>query len=169
MEKTREEMQTEIDMLRAELKVAREASEITAEFVVRQFEQTERMLHRFQTADSERQAVLDAATQLSIITTDLDGIIQLFSKGASTLLGYNPSEMIEKCSILSLHLAEELVHYGKEVSCASGTFGSGLYDMKVFDQFVKQKHSRAREWVYVCKDGTPVSYTHLTLPTIYSV
>ncbi len=165
MEKTRKELQMEIDMLRGELKVAREASEITAEFVVRQFEQTESMLHRFQTADSERQAVLDAATQLSIITTDLDGIIQLFSKGASTLLGYSPSEMVEKCSILSLHLAEELVHYGKEVSGVSGTFGSGLQDMKVFDQFVKQKHSRAQEWLYVCKDGThlPVSLSITSL------
>ena len=158
-------MQAEIDMLRGELKVAREASEITAEFVVRQFEQTENMLHRFQTADAERQAVLDAATQLSIITTDLDGIIQLFSKGASTLLGYNPLEMIDKCSILSLHLAEELVHYGKEVSGVSGTFASGLHDMKVFDQFVKQKHSRAQEWLYVCKDGThlPVSLSITSL------
>ncbi len=84
-------MQLEIDMLRREIKVAREAAEITSDFVVKQFEQTEQMLHRFQTADAERQAVLDAATQLSIIATDLDGTIQLFSKGASTLLGYSPS------------------------------------------------------------------------------
>ena len=47
MEKTRAEMQQEIDMLRGEIKVAREAAEITADFVVRQFEQTESMLHRF--------------------------------------------------------------------------------------------------------------------------
>ncbi len=167
MEKTRAEMQREIDMLRGEIKVAREAAEITADFVVKQFEQTERMLHRFQTADSERQAVLDAATQLSIIATDLDGTIQLFSKGASTLLGYNPAEMIDKCSILSLHLAEELDHYGKKVSNVSGTAGSGLHDMKVFDQFVKQKHSRAQEWFYVCKDGThlPVS---LSITSLYN-
>ena len=167
MEKTRTEMQREIDMLRGEIKVAREAAEITADFVVKQFEQTESMLHRFQTANSERQAVLDAATQLSIIATDLDGTIQLFSKGASTLLGYNSAEMIDKCSILSLHLAEELDHYGKKVSSVSGTAGSGLHDMKVFDQFVKQKHSRAQEWFYVCKDGThlPVS---LSITSLYN-
>lgn len=164
MEKSREEMQMEIDMLRREIKVAREASEITADFVVKQFEQTERMLHRFQTADSERQAVLDGATQLSIIATNLEGNIQLFSKGASTLLGYNPAEMIGKCNILSLHLAEELDHYGKEVS---GIAGVGLHGMKVFDQFVKQKRSRAEEWFYLCKDGTylPVS---LSITSLYS-
>jgi two-component system sensor histidine kinase/response regulator len=167
MEKTRAEMQQEIDMLRGEIKVAREASEITADFVVKQFEQTERMLHRFQSADSERQAVLDAATQLSIIATDLDGTIRLFSKGASTLLGYNPAEMINKCSVLSLHLRDELDHYGKMVSGVNGIPGASLQDMEVFDQFVKQKQSRAQEWFYICKDGThlPVS---LSITSLYN-
>jgi two-component system sensor histidine kinase/response regulator len=162
MEKTREEMQREIDMLRREIKVAREAAEITSDFVVKQFEETEQMLHRFQSADAERQAVLDGATQLSIIATYLDGTIQLFSKGAATLLGYSPSEMINNRNILSLHLSEELDHYGRKVS---GVAGSSLHDMKVFEQFVKQKHSRAQEWFYLCKDGSqlPVSLSVTSL------
>lgn len=162
MEKTREEMQREIDMLRREIKVAREAAEITSDFVVKQFEQTEQMLHRFQSADAERQAVLDGATQLSIIAAYLDGTIQLFSKGASTLLGYNPAEMINNRNILSLHLPDELEQYGRKVS---GVPGSSLYGMKVFEQFVKQKHSRAQEWFYLCKDGShlPVSLSVTSL------
>jgi two-component system, sensor histidine kinase and response regulator len=165
MEKTAAEMQMEIDMLRREIRVAREAAEINADFVVKQFEQTEQMLHRFQSADAERQAVLDAATQLSIIATYLDGTIQLFSKGAATLLGYKPAEMINHRNILSLHLPEELDYYGKMVS--GGLPGSSLHDMKVFEQFVKQKHTRAQEWVYVCKDGAhlPVS---LSVTSLYN-
>jgi len=157
-------MQLEIEMLRNELKVAREAAEITADFVVKQFEQTEQMLHRFQTADAERQAVLDAATQLSIIATYLDGTIQLFSTGASTLLGYKPSEMINNHNILSLHLPEELDQYGRMIS---GVEGQNLHGMEVFDQFVKQKYSRAQEWVYIKKDGShlPVS---LSITSLYS-
>ncbi|MEE4314593.1 MAG: response regulator, partial [Desulfofustis sp.] len=156
MEKSREELQQEINMLRQEIRVAREAAQTTADFVVRQFEQTERMLHRFQVANAERQAVLDAATQLSIIATDLDGTIRLFSKGAATLLGYRPTEMIGTRTILSLHLPEELQRYGEKIS---GVGGSLLRGMEVFDQIVKQKQSRAREWVYLRKDGThlPVS------------
>ena len=162
MEKTREEMQREIDMLRREIKVAREAAEITSDFVVKQFEETEQMLQRFQSADAERQAVLDGATQLSIIAAYLDGTIQLFSKGASTLLGYNPAEMINNRNILSLHLPDELEHYGRKVS---GVPGSSLHGMKVFEQFVKQKHSRAQEWFYLCKDGShlPVSLSVTSL------
>ena len=164
MEKSRKEMQQEIDMLRREIKVAREAAEITSDFVVKQFEQTEKMLHRFQTAESERQAVLDGATQLSIIATDLDGTIQLFSKGATTLLGYSSREMVGKRTILSLHLLEELESYGKEIS---GIADSNLHDMKVFDQFVKRKQSRAQEWFYVCRDNShlPVS---LSITSLYN-
>ena len=149
-------------MLRREIKVAREAAEITSDFVVKQFEQTEQMLHRFQSANAERQAVLDGATQLSIIATYLDGTIQLFSEGASTLLGYKASEMINKRNILSLHLKEQLDHYGEMVSGVSGT---RLHDMEVFDQFVKRKQSRAQEWIYVCKDGShlPVSLSVTSL------
>ncbi len=157
-------MQREIDMLRREIKVAREAAEITSGFVVKQFEQTEQMLQRFQSADAERQAVLDGATQLSIIATYLDGTVQLFSKGASTLLGYNPAEMISHRNILSLHLPDELEHYGRKVS---GVPGSSLHGMKVFEQFVKQKHSRGQEWIYLCKDGShlPVS---LSVTSLYN-
>jgi len=162
MKKTRTELQMEIDLLRRELKVSREAAEITSELVVKQFEQTEKMLHRVQSADAERQAVLDGATQLSIIATDLNGTIQLFSKGASTLLGYSGEEMIGKRNILSLHLPEDLSHYAREIS---GIDDSGLHEMEVFDQFVKQRSSKAREWFYVCKYGAhlPVSLSITSL------
>ncbi|BDD86240.1 PAS domain-containing hybrid sensor histidine kinase/response regulator [Desulfofustis limnaeus] len=155
-------LQREIDMLRQEIRVAREAAQLTADFVVRQFEQTERMLRRVQVANAERQAVLDAATQLSIIATDLDGTIRLFSKGAATLLGYRPAEMIDKRTVLSLHCSEDLVQYGEKLS---GIVGADFQDMRVFDLLVKQKQSQAREWSYVRKDGTrlPVSLSVTSL------
>ncbi len=151
-----EELLAENLMLRQEIKVARKAADITSAFVVRQFEKTEQMLHRFQIANSERQAVLDAATQLSIIATDIEGQITLFSKGAANLLGYADHEMVGQKNILSLHLEKELAHHGDKVS---GISKSRLSNIKVFDQYVKQKLTRAREWIYICQDGTqlPVS------------
>ncbi|MBF0204145.1 MAG: PAS domain-containing protein, partial [Desulfamplus sp.] len=105
---TIEHLLAENIMLREEIKVAREASKITAKLVVKQFEETEKMLRKFQSANAERQAVLDAATQLSIIATDLDGTILLFSSGATTLLGYSENEMVGKCNISCLHLTHEI-------------------------------------------------------------
>ena len=98
-------MQLEIEMLRNELKVTREASEITADFVVKQFEQTEQMLHRFQTADAERQAVLDAATQLSIIATYLDGA-RLWN--AALASGRSESELAAPFELVSVALSKGL-------------------------------------------------------------
>ncbi len=151
MKKNFVELEAENELLRQELKVAREASDITAKLVVKQFEQTEQMLHRFQTADSERQAVLDAATGLSIISTDLEGNIKLFSRGASLLFGYSAREMVDKCNILSLHLDEELHRYGKDIFTK---IDSPLAAMKLFEQYVKQKRTAAGQWNYIRKDGT---------------
>ncbi|MCF8086072.1 MAG: response regulator [Desulfohalobiaceae bacterium] len=156
MNKDYRELQAENEMLRRELKVAREAAEITSDLVVKQFEQTEQMLHRFQTAHAERQAVLDAATQLSIITTDLQGNIQIFSRGATILLGYSSRDMVGKANILSLHLEQELRAYAREMSEGAESEPAG---MQVFDQSVKKQNTKAREWTYICKDGSqlPVS------------
>ena len=153
IEKNLIELQAENELLRQELKVTREAADITADLVVKQFEQTEQMLHRFQSADSERQAVLDAATELSIISTDLEGNIKLFSRGASLLLGYSAREMVDKCNILSLHLDEELHRYRKDIL---GLIDSPLTAMKLFEQYVKQKETAARQWNYIRKDGSHV-------------
>jgi len=160
---TIEELRTENRMLREEIKVAREAASITAKLVVRQFEETEKMLRKFQRADAERQAVMDAATQLSIIATDLDGKITLFSAGATTLLGYRSDEMVEKCNIASLHLEEELRYNGAQLMGVANSAGVehpsslssfDLNPIKVFDQYVKQKISQSCEWTYVRKDGS---------------
>lgn len=164
MEKSLHELQAENEMLRQEIKVAREAADITSDFVVKQFEQTEQMLRRFQIADSERQAVLDAATQLSIIATDLDGTIQLFSRGASTLLGYKARDMVGKVNILSLHLEDEVENYGNEVS---GVVESSLTGMNVFAQYVKEKQTRGQEWLYKCHDGKYLE-VNLSITGLYS-
>ena len=73
----------ENELLRKEIQVARKAAEITATLVVKQFEETEKILHRFQVANAQRKAVLDSAADISIIATNRKGIIKriiLFKK-----------------------------------------------------------------------------------------
>ncbi|MBF0469510.1 MAG: PAS domain-containing protein, partial [Desulfamplus sp.] len=183
---TIEALLSENRMLREEIKVAREAADITAKLVVRQFEETERMLRKFQSANAERQAVLDAATQLSIIATDLDGTITLFSPGATTLLGYSAFEMEEKRNIASIHLVEEIRYHGEQLMGLASTAVApdllkpscdlertqdnpriAIDPIKVFDQYVKQRISQSSEWTYVKKDGSflPVN---LSITAFYS-
>ena len=95
-------------LLRQEIRTARKAAEITAELVVKQFEETERVLRRFQVANAQRKTVLDSATRISIIATNPQGVITVFNKGAENMLGYKAEEIIDRHNPLMFHLESEL-------------------------------------------------------------
>ena len=145
-----QELIKENRMLRREIKVAREAAAITARLVVKQFEKTEKSLHRTAAANSQRQAILEAATQLSIIATNLSGNITLFNRGAENLLGYAPGEMMGQ-QIDRLHLLSELRQYAQKLAIKTPETPAAV---TVFDQHVKQQIVHASEWTYLCKKGT---------------
>ena len=150
-EKDIKELQEENNLLRRELKTAREAADITAKLVVKQFEKTEHMLHRFQSANAQRKAVHNAATQLSIIATDLGGTITLFNRGAVNLLGFSESQMVKKRNISCIHLKDELKKYANEIT---GLTFDDYRAIKVFALHVKQQVFKTSEWTYVRKNGT---------------
>lgn len=95
-------------LLRREIRVSREAAEITAKLVVKQFVETEKILHRYQVTNAQRKAVLNSASQISIIATDIRGTIIVFNAGAENLLGYRANEVIGKRTPLIFHIREEL-------------------------------------------------------------
>ena len=78
------DLQEENTVLRQEIRVSRKAAELTANLVAKQFEETEKILYRFQSANAQRKAVLDAAAQISIISTDHEGKIIVFNRGPRT-------------------------------------------------------------------------------------
>jgi len=150
------ELTAENALLRDEIRVSREAAEITAELVVRQFEETERLLYRFQSANAQRQAVLDAALQMSIIATDIEGRVLLFNRGAETLLGYACEEAVGCLTLLDFHLTEEVEARAAELA---QELGRPVPSSELFAEYVRQGRIAAREWAYRRKDGThfPVS------------
>jgi PAS domain S-box-containing protein len=143
-------------LLRNEIRVAREAAEITAQLVVKQFEETERLLDRFQSANAQRQAVLDAALQMSIIATDLQGEVLLFNRGAETLLGYTSDEAVGCRTLLDFLPAEEVSARSAELAAE---LGYPVPPTELFAEYVRHGLIMAREWSFVRKDGTrfPVS------------
>jgi serine/threonine-protein kinase len=81
-------------LLRQEVRVAREAAQITAGAVVQQFAVTELALARLQSVSAEQRAVLDAASQVAVIAADRHGVIRPFmvmdllhGEGLGDLLG----------------------------------------------------------------------------------
>lgn len=59
-------------------------------------------------ANKNFESVLSAASQFSIIATDLKGQITTFNKGAEYLLGYSPKSIVNRKNITHLHYRAEL-------------------------------------------------------------
>ncbi len=139
--------------LREEVRTAREAAEITARLVVKQFDETERVLELFKSANAQRQAVLDAASRISIIAADRHGKITLLNRGAERMLGYSAKEVLGKRTPLDFHLAEEI-----KASCEkfNGIAGGPAGGIDLFLYYAQHYLSEEHEWTYVRKDGTPI-------------
>jgi PAS domain S-box-containing protein len=98
------------------------------------------------------QAVLDAATQVAIISTEVEGSINLFNTGAERMLGYKMEEMIGKTPEV-FHLPSEVIARGEELS---RRFGRPIRGFDVFVECARQGDHDEREWTYVRKDGSHI-------------
>ena len=96
------------------------------------------------------QSVLDAATGVSIIATDPQGLITVFNKGAERMLGYSAEEMIGKQTPVSFHLPEEVVAYGQNLTAR---FGREIGGFGALVELARLGGSGEREWTYICKNG----------------
>jgi PAS domain S-box-containing protein len=107
-------------------------------------------------ADAQRklQAVLDAATQVSIIATDTEGLITVFNSGAERMLGHRAEEMVGSQTPAVLHLESEVRARGEELSVR---FGRRIEHFDVFVEHVRQGTFEEREWTYVRKDGSQLT------------
>jgi len=102
--------------------------------------------------------VLQAATDFSIIATEPDGLITVFNAGAEGLLGYTADEMVGRQTPAVMHVPDEVVQRGAELSAAEGQTVEGF---RVFVTLPERQGTEQREWTYVRKDGShvPVSLT----------
>ena len=94
--------------------------------------------------------VMDAATQVSICATDVNGMITLFNSGAEQMLGYRATEMVGLRTPEIMHLASEVERRGEELS---REFGREVRGFEVFVAYAKAGKFERREWTYVRKDG----------------
>lgn len=123
-------------------------------------DQTVQKATRDQTMEAKArlQAVLDAATEVSIIAMDLEGIITVFNRGAEWMLAYDAQEMIGMQTPLILHLPSELEARGRELSTR---FGHPIKGFDVLVEEVRRGTHEEREWTYVRKDGEQIPVTLL--------
>ncbi|MGL6123348.1 MAG: PAS domain-containing protein, partial [Shewanella sp.] len=94
--------------------------------------------------------VLDAASEISIIATDKEGVITIFNRGAEHLLGYSAAEMVGKSTPAPLHLSEEVAIRSAELSTE---YGEDIQGFDVFTYKAKILGPETRNWTYVSRDG----------------
>ncbi|MBI2306982.1 MAG: PAS domain S-box protein [Rhodocyclales bacterium] len=110
--------------------------------------------HERTAADRQRKAILDAATEVSIIATDQNGLIKLFNRGAEKMLGYRADELIDKATPELIHLRSEVEERGHFLSVELGTAVAGF---EVFVVLPRMHGAERREWTYVRKDGSQLA------------
>jgi two-component system, sensor histidine kinase and response regulator len=150
---TVESLRDENELLRQEIRASREASEIASQLVIQQFEMTESVLARLEQSNALRRAVLDAASEMSIIALDLEGTITFFSVGAGRLLGYSADEVVGRRKLIDFLPDDEVRERCQELADETGRHVSAE---NLFAESVRRKDSRPREWTNLRKDGSPV-------------
>jgi two-component system, sensor histidine kinase and response regulator len=101
-------------------------------------------------AKEKLQAVLDAATQVSIIAADTEGLITVFNHGAEQMLGYTSDEMVGKQSLAIIHLESEVLARSRELT---EEMDKPVQGFDVFVEKARNGQHEEREWTFVRKDG----------------
>tara|TARA_R110000868_G_scaffold280326_4_gene540432 strand:- start:938 stop:3544 length:2607 start_codon:yes stop_codon:yes gene_type:complete len=101
-------------------------------------------------ANGELNAIFNVSP-ISIIGTDLNGLITHFNQGAENLLQYSANEMIGKQTPEIIHLREEVEKHGKDLS---DLFGKTISGFDVFVEHARRDSFESTEWTYVRKDGS---------------
>jgi diguanylate cyclase (GGDEF)-like protein/PAS domain S-box-containing protein len=103
-------------------------------------------------AHGQLRNVLDAATQVAIIATDLEGLITSFNVGAERMLGYSSASACGKLILQQLHLPSELHAYTWDLSRRYGRAVQARNAMLL--DAVNEQGQAARDWTLVRQDGS---------------
>jgi len=97
------------------------------------------------------QAVLDAASEVSIVATDTLGTITVFNTGAERMLQYRAEEVIGIRTLDMIHLEAEWL--ARSVALTQ-ELGHPVQGFDVFAKPARLGNFDQRQWTYVRKDGS---------------
>jgi PAS domain S-box-containing protein len=106
---------------------------------------------------AQLRGVVDAALDVAIVLTSVDGTIELFSAGAERMLGYRAAELVGHTSLALLHDPLELA--GRAAA------GGHQHPYDAVVQKVRAGGSDAQIWTYCRKDGSQLP-VHLTVSAV---
>lgn len=118
---------------------------------------TEKLVEQeLQATNALQQAIFDAAS-VSIVSTNTEGVIQVFNRGAEKMFGYLASELVGRSTPFIFHLESELVARAAQLSQQLNR--SIAPDFSIFRAAIEVNVVDEREWTYVRKDGSQLPAT----------
>jgi len=115
-------------------------------------------------AHGQLRNVLDAATQVAIIATDLEGVITTFNIGAEKMLGYSSAHVCGQLTLRQLHLPSELAEHVCELSLRYGRSIKACEAMLV--EAVEEHGHQAHDWTFVRQDGSKLRVNMQVSPVL---
>ncbi|MCK9798875.1 diguanylate cyclase [Pseudomonas sp. MAFF 302030] len=109
-------------------------------------------------------SVLNAATQVAIIATDLRGVISTFNAGAEQMLGYSAAEVLGRLTLESLHVPRELEVRAQVLSRRLGKSIPLCQAMLVSEG--EEGNHQTLEWTLVRRDGSHLTVNMLATPVL---
>jgi PAS domain-containing protein len=134
----------------AQMQLVKEAEAALAQALVSVREGKERL-----------QTLLDGATNVSIIATDLDGMVTVFNTGAENMFLYRAEEVVGKQTLAVFHLESEMIARGMQLT---EELGKPVHGFAIFAEQLKTAGHEEREWTYVRKDGSHLTVTLVVTP-----
>jgi PAS domain S-box-containing protein len=125
--------------------------------------QEDKFLNALADAFRLQEAIINA-TELPIVATNREGVINSFNTAAENLFGYAATEVIDKSSCLLLHDMDEVVSHVEEMVKLHQVTHEPIFDAFTALARLERKAQR-REWKLVKKDKTrfPASVSMHTL------
>lgn len=105
--------------------------------------------------------VLDAASKVAIISTDKNGMVTIFNKGAENILGYRSEEVVGLYTPLLWHLDSEIKAREMELTAE---FGYPVTGFRVYVEKAENNGSDNQHCTYVAKDGSHITVSLVVTP-----
>lgn len=124
------------------------------ELFIQDIDKRKKVEEEFKSTQRLNENILNASILVSIISTDVDGLITQFNKGAELMLGYKAADVVGIQTPELFHSHNEIIARGIELS--------EIYNTKIegFEVFVRKARyggSEEREWTYIKKNGERIT------------
>ncbi|MET0124014.1 MAG: diguanylate cyclase [Pseudomonas caspiana] len=103
-------------------------------------------------AHGQLSSVLNAATDVAIIATDLNGVINTFNVGAQKMLGYQEYEVLGQFQLKDLQLPSELEEHARHLSQVYGYRVTAA--QAIFVEADESATHKSHEWTFIRHDGS---------------